>query len=293
MKEAVLRLFVISGSVIIWGGIAILCLRGLGHQSSYQALDHPLINDNFYLIAKGGGEGEAPSNSYLALKQITDLNPQIIAEIDLWLTKDHIWVAYGDGVFKTSSGEVGRIHEHRLGELKAKKLLFGGSQYNKRLSLLTLDHVLSLFPQTTFLLDVHHYEETALRKLLELINRSHAGQRILIHSVFPQILRRLREKEPRWIYFPDKSEIMKAKIMSSIFLETLMSVPSDFIFQDLTNRRESLPKRIHLEALRREKKVIAVINDFEHWTLHRQRTSLPFHGVMTAHPSQFVQYLTQ
>ena len=291
VKKAVLHLFVISGSVIVWGGAIILLLRGFGYQQSHQAIDHPLISDNFYLIAKGAGEGEAPSNSYLALKNITDLNPHIIAEIDLWLTKDRRWVIYGDGLFQTVEGEGGKIHEFRLEDLQKKKLLFGQHAYNRELSLLTLDRVLFLFPKTTFLLDIHHHEEEALVKLPELINRFQAGQRVLVHSLFPQVLRLLREREPRWLYFPDQPQVMQAKIMSSIFLEPLIGLQSDFVFQNLTDWQSQLPRRMHVEALRREQKVIAIIDRWEHWTRYHQQTSLKLHGVMTSRPNQFVSYL--
>ena len=284
VKEAIFRLIVISSLVITWGVAVILLLRSCGYH--HQALDHPLMDHSFYLIAKGAGEGEAPSNSYQALKRTAELSPQIIAEIDLWLTKDHQWVIYGDGVFKTLENEVGKIHQHSLEDLK-KKI---SGEYK---SVLTLDRVFSLFPNTLFLLDIHHYEETALQKLPEIIHRFGAGQRVLIHSSFPKVLRLLRKKEPRWPYFPDQPGVMQAKIMSALFLEPLMDLPSDFIFQNLMDKNKRLPERMHREVLRRGQKVIAIVNDSDHWTLHYQKNPLRFHGVMTDQPSQFLQFLTK
>ena len=271
-----------------WPGVIFL-LRALGASSTHQALKHPLIRDGFYLIAKGAGEGEAPSNSYTALKKTTQLNPGVIAEIDLWLTKDRHWVLYGDGVFKTAEGDKGSLHEWKLEELKKKTLLFGEDSPPQGLSLLTLEEVLSSFPETNFLLDIHHYEEAALGRLIEMIRRWQAQERILVHSLFPQVLRLLRQKEPRWLFFPSPPEVMQAQVMSSLFLETMMDLSFDFIFQDLRGKNPSLSSRLQIECLRQNRKIIAAIDSLNHW--EQSNTSLKIHGVLTPRPSEFVSYL--
>ena len=288
MKKALIHLITVSGLVIIWTAVAVLLLRVLSDKSPYQPLDHPLIKNHFYLMAKGAGEGEAPSNSYLALSKITKLHPDIIAEIDLWLTKDQKWVIYNNGIFKTTSGKIGKIHEYSLKDLKKKNLLFGPKHHETNLSLLTLYDVLSFFPQTTFLLDIHHYEEKALHRLLKLVETFQAGQRVLVHSSFPQVLRVLKKNQPRWLYLPSQPEMIKSQVMSAIFLETLLKLPFDFIFHNLTDKRKKLPPRLHKEALRRKKKVIAIVT-YPHQLQESQLNFLD--GVITPRPSEFISYL--
>ncbi len=289
MKQAIFRLFAISGIVILWGVAAILLLRNLGFRQSHQALDHPLLSKNpFYLIAKGAGEGELPSNSYIALQRLTalqmetTLSPKVIAEIDLWLTKDRQWVLWRSGTLTTSHGEVKALHQHSLHDLR--KELQQGNQ-NQAHKLLTMRSALSLFPKITFLLDIHHYEEKSLSQLSKNIHDARAEKRVIVHSRFPQVLRFLKKKEPHWLYFPDPPRVMQSQIMSSLFLETLFGVQTDFIFQDITDSHKALPKRMHLEALRRQQKVIAITETPHQWDSSQKSL---FHGVMTPYPSEFL-----
>ena len=55
-----------------------------------------ILDDSFKIIAYRGGTELFPENSIEAIQESLNINPEIVIELDLQLTKDNVVIAYHD-----------------------------------------------------------------------------------------------------------------------------------------------------------------------------------------------------
>jgi len=98
--------------------------------------------------------------------------------------------------------------------------------------------------------------EQSLKDLDQIIQGHSKRIQIIAMSPFAQIIRKLRTLSPRMLYVAHLSDVMKLEIMSSVYIETLTELKSDFYIYDLEQIRPSLHL---LEEIKRQKKKILFV----------------------------------
>jgi glycerophosphoryl diester phosphodiesterase len=166
-----------------------------------------LLRDRFELIAYRGGAGERPENTMEAFAHAVALSPEIILDLDLQFSKDHLVVVFHDMTIDRTTNGSGNISGFDLGELKkfdaAYHFLDQSNQYQfrgKDLTIPTLEEVLVEFPNSRFILDIRRDDATHLKNIIDLVERLQAVDRVIIVSESDQVIGNCRELRADWVY---------------------------------------------------------------------------------------------
>lgn len=95
---------------------------------------------------------------------------------------------------------------------------------------LSLQEFLAKFPKARGLLQVNADRPNINIKLIPILAKDKHYSSYVICSEFGNLLRNLREQKPHWSTCASMDELTKAHMMSSIYLESLAPMPSEYYY---------------------------------------------------------------
>ncbi len=169
-----------------------------------------------WVLAHRGASQEAPANTRpafdLALQQGAD-----VLETDVHVTRDGEMVVCHDPVVDAVSDGMGAIAQCSLSELK--RLDFGyrftpdeGVSYpfrGKRVEILTLTELLTLYPQTIINVDLKPRSGVSVRKFLSILDACDAWSRVVVASFHQSNLHRVRLAHPAIVTSASTNEVAR------------------------------------------------------------------------------------
>lgn len=293
MFKAMLRLMNIGLFFLAIFGLGLFALSHLGKTQEYAPLDHPLLKADFFLIAQGAGEGEAPANSRVGIEKTKKLSEKILIEVDLHLTKDRRWVLFSGRDLALHTNGKGLVDHTNFDELRLLDLGYqfqegerGGHPYRGQgLRVLSLFEFLKISAPNGIVLDIHSFSPEAMDRLIEEVHNQNADQRVIIQSPRSQVIEYLREKKPFWLYGMNDPKFVQIKIMTSLFIESMVSMEADFVIASVEGSEGIYySPRLVGELKRRHRKVIVSADTLNSVKAPWLRDHLD--GVLTPIPSK-------
>jgi glycerophosphoryl diester phosphodiesterase len=203
-----------------------------------------LLRDQFELIAYRGGAGERPENTMEAFAHAVALSPEIILDLDLQFSKDHVVVVFHDMAIDRTTNGSGNISDFNLDELKnfdaAYHFLDQSSQYQfrgKGLTILTLEEVLVEFPNSRFILDIRRDDAAHLKNIIDLIERVQAVDRAIIVSESDQVIGNCRELRADWVYGAPTNEARMVLFGSMQPVSSIFMLPAKHDNTEVVNQK--------------------------------------------------------
>lgn len=285
MFSAFSRIIFISVGVIIAFLICILALRNIGGQLEYVPLKHPLLNQESYIIADGGGNEVAPKNSAKSFRHSLSINPEVILEADTRMTRDGIWVLFEPTRLEAKTGLKGAVEFTLAKDLKKAVVTFSNSSTAKTSTkILYLEEFLKEFGKNKLLINILSVKKSDLDGLVKLLDKYVDQERIIINSPSFNVIKQIRKLKPLWLYAADGNTLAKLHLFSSLFLEPMLTMDSDMFIAPMKSKTyASLNKQALSEIKRRKRKAILMIDQ-------QNPEILPnFDGVFTEKPSQFLE----
>ncbi|MCF6286626.1 MAG: glycerophosphodiester phosphodiesterase [Candidatus Hydrogenedentes bacterium] len=193
------------------------------------------------LGAHRGGKGEWPENTVLAFSEAATQYPDILLEGDLQLSKDGVVVVIHDRTVDRTTNGSGTVQELTLAQLKALDAGYhfssdGGKTYPYRgtgITIPTLDEILQAMPKNRALFELKD-GEGLVAKVVPLLRKHGAADRILIASFKPELMAAMREQMPEIATCFDRGGALA-------LLSALRT--GDWSAYEPTARMLSLPKR--------------------------------------------------
>lgn len=107
------------------------------------------------------------------------------------------------------------------------------------------------------LIDVTGTKNGDANKLIQLIDALNFAEQIAITSSSPSILNEIRKLKPLWLYGADSISLIRYKVFSALFLETVIDIKPDFVIASADpHSPRHLDSRLHNELRRRGKKIL-------------------------------------
>jgi glycerophosphoryl diester phosphodiesterase len=155
------------------------------------------------LGAHRGGKGEWPENTVLAFSEAATQYPDMLLEGDLQLSKDGVVVVIHDTTVDRTTNGSGGVKELTLAQLKALDAGYrfsadGGKTYPYRgtgITIPTLDEILQAMPKNRALFELKD-GEGLVEKVVPLLRKYGATDRVLIASFKPELMAALRKQMP-------------------------------------------------------------------------------------------------
>jgi glycerophosphoryl diester phosphodiesterase len=286
-----MRFFGILIGVAALAVFGIVLLRFLALKRPIQKDSPGLFIQNFELVAHRGGALEAPENTLEAFSNALRIDPNIIFEFDIHLSKDGEIVVFHDSTLERTTDGLGPLREKTLEELKrldaayffknpAGEFSFRG----KGVRIPTLREVFKAFPKTRFVIEYKTEEPGVENKLISLIEEFGYENNIIIASQKTDVLIRTRNLRPHWQYSGTEDEILRAVMLQAIYLEPLTKILSNaFLIPEREGSIQVLTPRLLTELHRRGKKILI-------WTVNdeadmRRLIAQGVDGIITDHPS--------
>jgi hypothetical protein len=217
MAQAILRLVVISIGCLMVAIFAVIGIRWMGLQQSFQAPSHPWFQRPFWAIFTPNGEDLCGKADWQA--QIPDKN---------WIVE---------------------IPVKRLGQEDDWIL---SCQKNVRLA-----DFLKSTKQSDFLLAVQAHDTWSLDKLVEIVDNAGADKHFAVISDAQKVLIYLRKKAPQWLFAADSASLLRLRTYESFYIESAMDFWPDFVITGSdTPESVHLDAPMVQELERRKKRVI-------------------------------------
>jgi glycerophosphoryl diester phosphodiesterase len=153
------------------------------------------------VIAHRGASGEYPENTLASFRAAVELGAPYL-ELDVHLSRDGEVVVSHDDNLKRTAGHDGLIREMSLTEIRSADAGYnfspaaGGFPFRgEGLQFPTLSEVLGAFPDRRFIIELKHGGELA-RAMLEVVQRTKMGRRVLIASEYQEPIEQIRALAP-------------------------------------------------------------------------------------------------
>lgn len=269
MKSAAARLILISLGVILTVFVVLFGLRLVGLSQQHAQIRHPLMKKSFLIVAEGGLTDEAPAYTRPAFDAAVDLNPELLLEADIQITKDDQWVVFPPVPLEKLTDGQGLIRQHTLEELKQ---LDAGHLYSnkqgehtfrgKGVRILTLDEFLRRYPDQGLVLDVQVKDVFSIDRLIEQLEGHQTDERLIIQSPYAATLSQIKDEYPLWLYGIAPATLTRFRVMESLFLEPFADLWADLVITPLLiSNQPVLTPRLLAEIERRQKRLIVEYND--------------------------------
>lgn len=267
-----LLIFVFTLTTIV---LVVFSLRMVGGGQTYAPFQHPLTNAKTWLVADGGNLDLGPAQSHAALEGAKNLSPKIFIGLKIRQTRDGHWVLYEPTRLEEATTGTGYVSQMSLEELR--NIHFRISQE----TLVTLEEALNLLPSNPLYIEVLQPAGVSLSEIFEILKKYHAEERVVLSSPYLATTKSIRDESASWLTGASVAETSKAEIMTAIYLETLMDMPSEVIVTEKIN------PRLMTELERRKKIILLKTNNPQEWSHYAQ--TFPTLGVVTTRPSLFLQ----
>lgn len=297
MIAAFRRLLVISliALIVVFSGLFLL--RTMGGKQAYSPLNHPLAQQDFLWIGRGGAADQAPSHtwpSFEAWEQWTSTaeipvegSPYFMVGLDLRLSRDGHWVLFGPDRLEAQTEVTGFPEEKTLEELRQLNMGYQDEQYRDQgLTIITLEEFLHAKSEGPLWLNIHVRYPEANHSLMKLLANRELSRDIIIHSPYRSAMRNLRKDRPLWLFAADSTSLDRMKFMSSLGLATLSDSWFDLVV--LTDREPltAWPESMKKELLHRHKLFIfdlSTSKNMEKLTLSPRQESISESGSPAPH----------
>jgi hypothetical protein len=146
---------------------------------------------------------------------------------------------------------------------------------------MSLEDILSAFPKSSFYIEVLHPGLSDRDSLFQIIKSASAEERVILTSPFINTTKTLRTAGYKWLTGASTAEASKARVMSSLYLETVADIPSDVL---IVEKASSSP-RLLAELQRRLKVALFIAEDPK--DLPDNALAYARTGVLTTRPTLF------
>jgi glycerophosphoryl diester phosphodiesterase len=283
MLRAWMRLLLIGAGILTWVVISLAVLRFLGRQQDFSPIDHPLLKQNFLLIADGGLSEQYPSQSLEAFQAARNLSPEVILGARVYLSKDRNWVVLPSAHIGDFSNTDGYVRMLSLKELQ--QLQWSVSEGSPKPSPpITLTELLQQFSKTDLFLQVHSKDLVGMDQLIKILKPRARSGNLIVQSSHQGVMKRLKEAHPLILFGAGSASIGKASLLSSLYIESMAGLEPDLYLSPLQGPFQ-LGLRLAKEIRRRHKLLILQTNDFDSWKSSPLRALSQ--GVLTSDPKLF------
>lgn len=119
---------------------------------------------------------------------------------------------------------------------------------------LKFDEFLGKYDESPIFIEINHPTIFDVQAFYEQIKSSRSNDNVMIQTSSQSLKKLMKQREPRWLYGANTSEIGKFKLFSSIFLGSLVDATYDFVvLKKYTNEQlDELNKRHILPLLSRD-----------------------------------------
>ena len=214
-----------------------------------------MLDNNFKIIAYRGGTQLFPENSIEAIQQSISSYHDTIIEIDLQITKDNVVIAFHDFHLDDLTNAKGNVCDFTTEELKAFSLKNPDGTISTA-SIPTLSEVFSLFPNHTFVLDLHENNNTLFEKVIQVVEKHNRQHQTILVSIAKGATEALRKLRPGWTFIASPKETKKFIFAAKLSLQRFVSTPSNIMFlPDKLGNMKILSRKAIKELHRRNVKV--------------------------------------
>lgn len=278
----IIFIFIIT---ILCLALAVFVLRTFGLNTTITQLNHPLLLQTPWVIAKGGDLSAGPSQSLPALQAAANYNsPHILLGLHIRLTNDGKWVLYEPTQLSELTTGKGFVNQLTLDELK--KINFKNSTEK----LIALDEVFEKIPRTQYHIEILQPANGHLDTVYDLIKKYKLEDKVVLTSPFADTLREVREKNGAWLTGASTIELSKTRFMTSLFLESSVDLPADVFAVP-----EDANPRLITELTRRKKILLftegaagVASKEFHKFSEQPHRAQI---AIMTTHPNNYRQFV--
>ena len=266
-----MRSFLLLILIVVFAAAAALFIaRQLGKTNIYTTPEHLFDTRSFAIIAHRGGAEEAPENTLLAFEKAQAIDPKVILEFDVHLTKDKVPVIIHDSTVDRTTDGSGPVASYSLEELKKLDAAYkfqqeGAFPYKDQgINVPTLQELLARLPEARLILEVKEdSQEAADAVIRELDAAKRDPKSILIGSQYGRVIDYMRKERPYWYFAASTPEMYRTIMLLNLFLETVDPMkPSAFLIPEKSNGITVLSERLTKEASKRYKPVyIWTVND--------------------------------
>lgn len=239
--KALLRLFLIAISVILFGGLIVLTLRLVGAGITVTKSDFTALGKTPAILARGNAD-VAPDFSRPSLEKIFS-DENYVPALELRVSRDLNWFIFGLSNLSEVTDLKGALETFDSRDLlRAKWLDSRGG-----VGLVTLAEMLKKYQPTKLFLIVHNKETAAAKSLVELLGTRDQNEKFITLAMAPnhRLNRELQKLRPWWYFGADETMIAQWKVFAALGLESF--IPDDFHWmfsKDLSPRlREEMRRR--------------------------------------------------
>jgi glycerophosphoryl diester phosphodiesterase len=292
MTWAFIRIAAISLFTILSLIAFALVVRMSGYSVGYAGPRHAFVDLNRPIVALGGDETVAPSNSLPALQAVEKLGHDFVIGVDIQQTFDGEWIVFRDDNLDHLTDLTGSIELKTWAELKnvdlGNKFEVDGTRplARKNLRILKLNEILEAFPESLLFLNIHTRYPDKMAGLVKLLDPRQSEERFIVQSPFATALREIHKLRPRWLFGVDPSTVVRFLFMTSIYMETIADLHADlFVAPLLLDQKIVFSQRV-LDEVARRKKLILIQNPPPFDKIPQQIQGELF-GLITRHPQMF------
>lgn len=270
MKAAFSRLLLIALFVLLGLFLCVFMLRTIAHQQPPPPLKSSLLQRRPLILAKNGGEGEAPAQSIPAFEASLRGYDQTLLEIVLRRTLDGQWVAFAPQWVEEQTEGRGPLSSLTLEQVKKLNLGYrfkdaqGQSSFRAQdLKVQTAAEVFKRFPTASFLVQIHEKDVTAIDSFLAQLQAWKLKDRSILCSPMARTLMVLKRKMPEGVFCFSTTELARAAFMSGLYLESLVAMEADLFLAGPPQSSHHWPysSRLLAELKRRGKVIVVTLDD--------------------------------
>ena len=222
------------------------------------------------IICYSCGRGENPENTIEGIRHCQNINSDWRIEMDIQITADEQLVLFHDYQTKRTTGEDKLINELNLQEVGELNAGYNFEKQGNKIYRSTsvkvpeLKEVFEMFPKAKLLLDIHTNNPKVVDILIKLINLKFTTGDFIIVSEYDDIIKKMKSKQPNWLYGVAEKEAKKLLYSSFIFLDDLFPIKSDILMLPKQyGKINVLSKRVINHAKKRNKKIWAWVYEGE------------------------------
>lgn len=226
MLIAVVRILFIGFLSVFGIGAALFGLRTLTQNQSYPDFPHPMKNQKIWQILWVPTAGPADGSSFIAGAQLQQLADESLV---LWPTH---YIKVNNKV-----RFLGQISPEEWKKLQPESLSF--------------DEFLNKYSNQAIFVEVNHPKILDIGAFYEQIKNSRNDNRVLIQTSSQSLKTSLKRMAPTWLFGATTAEQGKFRLLSSIFLESLVETTYDFItLKNFTQMQLDELKKRHIHPLK-------------------------------------------
>lgn len=277
----------------------------VAHFLTFVRQEKPFVKGlaDFTVAGHRGASGNYPGNTIQAFRATLEIDSASLLEMDLWQSRDGYAMVIHDGTVDAITENKGEVSSFTLEELQGMDAGYrwtpGGIKYPFRgqgYRVPSLAEVLESFPQTRMSLDIKANDTDFARRVLDQVQRSGAGDYVVVGSFHSEIHEIIRSEYPDIATSFSEKEFKKFFIMYKIGLagfyrpkDDVMMIPEfsdgdqpEYLGEDASQGFRVLTEGLVREAHRKKIPVFA-------WTINRRENMERLHswgidGIVTDYP---------